>query len=133
MSAPTRRAVLAGLSAAGLTVPVLASLPVAANPDAELFERIREMKEAFDTWGVRLGRADELWIAGKEDLAAEAQSDAAREQFEKMLERVFRTPAKTAEGMCEKLRTLIWDNEGEAVTPALALILADAERIGGAS
>ena len=204
MSAPTRRTVLAGLSAAGLTVPALAALPAVAagHPDAELFRIVHEFEDARAAWEVadaherdlshlahkeypaparaisrKMTRTDgstwfmamereeieaARWSADEEEtrrwkLARLAERDAYDTAREVIAERyglpeakarsstlinryieaeklVYRTPAKTAEGIAAKLRVVIQEHaEDEIGGDTLALILADAERIGGAS
>ena len=69
MSAPTRRTVLAGLSAAGLAVPALAALPAIAegHQDAELFRIVHEFEDARAAWKVADNHADKQFgIARKE-------------------------------------------------------------------
>ena len=138
MTAPTRRAVLAGIAGAGLTVPVLAALPTAAQApsDAELFRIIRETKRFHNAWEDALDRQEAISpIGGEEYEAAYSQTNAIRAQFEEALEYVYRTPAGTVKGIAAKLRAMVDDYKDDEMTftESLTLILADAERIGGAS
>ena len=138
MSAPTRRAVLAGLSAAGLAVPALAALPAVAagHSDAELFRIVGEAKKLDAAWWDALDRQEAISpIGGEEYEAAYSQTNAIRAQFEEALEYVYRTPAGTVKGIAAKLRAMVDDYKDDEMTftESLALILADAERIGGAS
>ena len=138
MTAPTRRTVLAGLSAAGLAVPALTVLPAIAEaqPDAELFRVVGEAKKLDAAWWDALDRQEAITpIGGEEYEAAYSQTNAIRAQFEEALECVYRTPAGTVRGIAAKLRAMADDYEDDEMgfTESLALILADAERIGGAS
>ena len=137
-TAPTRRAVLAGLSAAGLAVPALAALPAVAagHSDAELFRIVGEAKKLDAAWWDALDRQEAISpIGGEEYEAAYSRTSAASDQFQEALERVYRTPAKTVEGIAAKLRAMVDDYKDDEMgfTESLALILADAERIGRAT
>ena len=137
MTAPTRRAVLAGLSAAGLAVPALTVLPAVAEvqPDAELFRLVGEAKKLDAAWEDALDRQEAISpIGGEEYEAAYSRAKAVRDQFNEALDRVYRTPAGTVRGIAAKLRAMVDDYEGDEMefTESLALILADAERLGRA-
>ena len=138
MTAPTRRTVLAGLSAAGLAVPALTVLPAIAEaqPDAELFRVVGEAKKLDAAWWDALDRQEAISpIGGEEYEAAYSRTSAASDQFQEALERVYRTPANTVEGIAAKLRAMVDDYKDDDMgfPESLALILADVERLGRAS
>ena len=66
MTAPTRRTVLAGLSAAGLTTPVLVALPAVAA-DAALFRVVREFDAAKVAWEIADTRKGNLCALARQE------------------------------------------------------------------
>ena len=74
-------------------------------------------------------------IDGQEYEAAYSRTNAVRDQFDEALKRAYETPAGTVRGIAAKLRAMVDDYEGDEMgfTESLALILADAERLGRAT
>lgn len=84
MTAPTRRTVLAGLSAAGLTVPALTALPAVAagHSDAELFRAIGDAKKLNAAWQDALDRQEAISpIGGEEYEAAYSRAETVAQRL----------------------------------------------------
>ena len=125
MTAPTRRTVLAGLSAAGLTVPTLTALPtvVGTHPDADLIELGRQRREVKEV----INRLAE-------------QHDALVKWHGEIKDAIAATPAHTAEGLAIRLNVYVAnakisiDPKDQDETERLLLAIAeDVKRLRGAS